>query len=50
VPNLPQARKSFWMHTVKLLGDVGHAESHFVLFGDCVTVGAFGDRGYVDTR
>jgi hypothetical protein len=38
------------MHTVKLLGDVGHVESQFVLFGDCVTVGAFGDSGYVDAR
>jgi hypothetical protein len=35
---------------VKLICDVGHVESHFILFGDCVTVGAFGDSGYVDAR
>ena len=27
-------------HTMELLGDVGHAESHFFLFGDSVSVGA----------
>jgi hypothetical protein len=26
--------KSFWMHTMELLGDVGHVESCFNLFGD----------------
>jgi hypothetical protein len=30
------AQKSFWMHPTKLLGDVGHVESHFGLFGDSV--------------
>jgi hypothetical protein len=25
---------------IKLLGDVGHVESHFFLFGDSVSVGA----------
>jgi hypothetical protein len=29
---------------MKLLGDVGHVESHFAPFGDSVTVGPFGDR------
>ena len=29
-PNVPQARKSFWMHPMELLGDVGLAESHSV--------------------
>jgi hypothetical protein len=40
VPNVPQALKSFWMHLMTLLGDVGHVESHFVLFRDNVSVGA----------
>jgi hypothetical protein len=50
VPNVPQARKSFWTHTMKLLGDVGHVESHFGLFGDSVTVGPFGDSGKLNAR
>ena len=32
--------KSFWMHPMELLGDVGHVESHFFLFGYSVSVGA----------
>jgi hypothetical protein len=32
--NVPQAQKSFWMHTMELLGDVGHVESYFIPFGD----------------
>jgi hypothetical protein len=40
VPNVPQAQKSFWTHTMELLGEVGHVESHFGLFGDCVSVSA----------
>ena len=28
------------MHPMELLGDVGHVESHFFLFGDSVSVGA----------
>jgi hypothetical protein len=40
VPNIPYAQKSFGMHLIELLGDVGHVESHFGLFGDSVTVGA----------
>ena len=28
------------MHPMELLGDVGHLESHFFLFGDSVSVGA----------
>jgi hypothetical protein len=35
---------------MKLLGDVGHVESHFNPFGDSVTVGPFGDIGNVDAR
>ena len=38
MPN--KARKSFWMHPMELLGDVGLLESHFGLFGDSVSVGA----------
>ena len=30
----------FWMHSMELLGDVGHVESHFSLFGDIVCMGA----------
>jgi hypothetical protein len=40
VSNVPQAQKSFWTHRMELLGDVGHVESHFGLFGDSVIVGA----------
>ena len=29
-----------WMHPIELLGDMGHAESHFFPFGDNVSVGA----------
>jgi hypothetical protein len=36
VPNAPQAHKSFWTHPMELLGDVGHVESPFSLFGDSV--------------
>jgi hypothetical protein len=50
-PNLTQDRcmvcaehtigsKLFWTHPMKLLGDVGHVESHFGLFRDSVSVGA----------
>ena len=28
------------MHSIELLGDVGHVESHFSLFGGNVSVGA----------
>jgi hypothetical protein len=39
-PNVPSAQKSFWMHLVELLGDVGHVKSHFDPFADNVSVGA----------
>jgi hypothetical protein len=39
VPNIPQALKSFWMHLMTLLGDVGHVQSRFGPFGDSVSVG-----------
>jgi hypothetical protein len=29
-PNIPQAQKSFWMHSMELLSDWGHMESHSV--------------------
>ena len=38
--NVPLDRKSFWTHPMELLGDVGHVESHFIPFGDSVSVGA----------
>jgi hypothetical protein len=30
--NVLQAWKSFWIHPIEHLGDVGHVESHFGLF------------------
>ena len=39
-PNVPQARKSFWMHPMELLDDVGLVEPHLDPFGDSVRVGA----------
>jgi hypothetical protein len=50
VLKVPQARKSFWTHTMELVGDVGHVESHFSLFGDCVNVGPFGDSAKLGAR
>jgi hypothetical protein len=38
--NVPQAPKSFWAHPMELLGDIGHVESCFGLFGDSVSVSA----------
>jgi hypothetical protein len=32
--------KSFWMHSLELIGDGGHVEYHFGLFQDGVSVGA----------
>ena len=39
-PNVPSAQKLFWTHSMELPGDVGHVESCFGPFGDCVGVGA----------
>jgi hypothetical protein len=39
-PNIPLAGKSFWMHQMELLGDVGLVEPCFGLFGDSVSVSA----------
>jgi hypothetical protein len=30
--NVPWARKSFWTQLMERLGDVGHVDSHFLLF------------------
>ena len=38
--NKPKAQKLFWRHPMELLGDVGHVESCFHLFGDGVSFGA----------
>jgi hypothetical protein len=35
-----KAQKSFWMHPMELLGDVGHEVSRFGPFRDNVSVGA----------
>jgi hypothetical protein len=37
---VPYAHKSFWMHPMELLGDVGHVETRFGLFRDSISVGA----------
>jgi hypothetical protein len=38
------------MHTMKLLGDMGHVESRFGLFGHSVSVGLFGDIANLGAR
>jgi hypothetical protein len=38
--NVPWAQNSFWTDPIEYLGDVGHVESHFGLFGDNVSVSA----------
>jgi hypothetical protein len=38
--SVPSAQKSFWMHPMELLGDVGHVESCFCLFGDSANLDA----------
>jgi hypothetical protein len=38
--NIPLARKSFLTDSMEILGDVGHLESRFPLFGYSVSVGA----------
>jgi hypothetical protein len=39
-PNIPYAQKSFWTHSMILLGNVALVEACFSLFGDNVSVGA----------
>jgi hypothetical protein len=34
-----KAQKSFWTHLIEQLGDVGHVDSHFDLFGHSVSIG-----------
>jgi hypothetical protein len=36
----PRLRKPFWTHTMELLGDMGHVESHFGPFGESFSVDA----------
>ena len=43
------AHKSFWMHPMELLGDVGHMEPSFDPFGDSVSVGARSVHGLCQT-
>jgi hypothetical protein len=38
-PNIPQAQKMFWTHTIEIHGDVGHVESHFGPFRDSINIG-----------
>jgi hypothetical protein len=40
VPNVPQSLKSFSMHLMELLSDMGPLESLFGLFGHSVSVRA----------
>jgi hypothetical protein len=35
---------------MELLVDEAQAEAHFGSFGDCVSVGSFGDSANLDTR
>jgi hypothetical protein len=35
---------------MELLGDMGHVESHFGPFENCVSVGPFGDSANLDAR
>jgi hypothetical protein len=38
VPNVQQARKSFWAHPMELLGDMGQVKARFGPFGDSVNL------------
>jgi hypothetical protein len=38
--NVPQAQRSLWTHPIEHLGDLGHEESHFDLFGESLSIGA----------
>jgi hypothetical protein len=40
VLKIPQAQQSFWTHSIELLDDMGHVESHFDPFRDTVNIGA----------
>jgi hypothetical protein len=38
--DVPQAHKSFWMHSMVPLGDEAQVEARFGLFGDSANLGA----------
>jgi hypothetical protein len=40
VSNVPRSWNPFWVHTMKLLGDVSQMDARFDLFGGCVNLGA----------
>jgi hypothetical protein len=40
MPNVPQPKKSFWMHPMELQGDVSHVKTCFGPFEDSIGVGA----------
>ena len=40
MPNGPQAKKSFWMHLLVLLGEEAQVEARFGLFGDSANLDA----------
>jgi hypothetical protein len=40
VPNIPQAQKLFWTHSMVLLDDEALVEAHFGLFGDSARLDA----------
>jgi hypothetical protein len=40
MPNIPKAYKSFWMHQMELLGDMGLVKSCFGPLGDSASIGA----------
>ena len=39
-PNVPSARKSFWMHPMEPLGDEAQVEARFGPFGNSVNLDA----------
>jgi hypothetical protein len=40
VPNIQQAKKSFWTHPMVLLGDEALVEAHYSPFGDSANLEA----------
>jgi hypothetical protein len=40
VPNVPQAKKSFWMHPMELINDEAQIEACFGLFVDSANLDA----------
>jgi hypothetical protein len=38
--NVEYAQKSFWAHSMELLGDVSQMEAHFYSFGNSVNIDA----------